>query len=335
MSKKYYEPDHSKTSMPRWFNASREASLAFVEKFCSASRPTSLFHYTSTSALISIVRNNELWLSDATFLNDKAEIEHGRNLACTRLDSAICVEKSAEVKMMLELVVAKFKSRPDPNVYVACFSMDGDDLTQWRGYGQGGGSIAIEFEYGPLMFGYYSEGMLQQVIYNTDDQIWIFDMVILEYSKAYENDILDPRPVVRKEPMSQEDEREICAGKMYYNLWSYIAACKHQAFQSEREVRFTYTAHDYSLDKGDWYPQHPDPMFRESVGRIIPYLSSKGLNFKNMNSNEEAPKLPIRTIRIGPTEDPELIKRGIKHLLNANNYEAVEITTSGSPFRPR
>ena len=58
--------------LPRWFRAGRTASLAVMARFHAMAPPQTLYRYTSTAALISIVRNNELWLSDATFLNDRA-----------------------------------------------------------------------------------------------------------------------------------------------------------------------------------------------------------------------------------------------------------------------
>jgi hypothetical protein len=329
------DPDSDDMPLPRWFGAAHTASLAFVERFHAAPAPATFFHYTSTAAFISIVRNNELWLSDATFLNDRMEVEHGRQLACARLEAAIGAEQRGDVRAMLELALTKFQTNADPCVYVVCFSWEGDDLSQWRGYGQGDAPIAFEVEHGPLMFGYTSEGLLQQVLYEPDDQVWTFDQVVTAYVDAYAEDLRDPMPSRRKEPLSQEEERDICAGMLYHTLWRYIVACKNPAFRSEREVRFTYTAHDYGRGYLDWRPEHPEPMFRERAGRIIPYLSSKGLDFRNMERIREAPKLPIRSVRIGPTEDQALIARGIRRLLDAFGHGSVQITLSGSPYRPR
>jgi hypothetical protein len=330
-----FDPTSNSTPLPRWFGAARTASIAFVERFHASSPPATLFHYTSTAALISIVRNNELWLSDATFLNDKVEVEHGRKLARGRLEAAIGAEQRAEVRSMLELASAKFRTQAGPYVYVACFSLEGDDLAQWRGYGQGAAPIAIEFEHGPLMFGYTSEGLLQQALYEPADQTWTFDQVLTAYAEAYAEDVRDPRPSRRPEPLPQEEERDLCAGSLYDALWRHIVACKDPAFRSEREVRFTYTAHDFSRSGRDWYPEHPEPMFRERAGRVIPYLSSKKLDFRNMDRVGDVPKLPIRSVRIGPSEDQALIARGVRRLLDTLDHDAVEITLSGSPFRPR
>lgn len=322
--------------MPRWFGAARSASIAFVERFRNPAPDGTLFHYTSTAALVSIIQNNELWLSDVTFLNDRIEIEHGRRIACGRIEAAINAEQRPAVRQMLELALEKFSAYEDPHIYAVCFSLEGDDLSQWRAYGQGDSPIAIEIEYGPLMFGYVSEGHLQQVLYQLDEQSWTFDQVLSAYIEAYAEDIRDPRPSPRPDPIPEDEEREVCAASLYDTLWHYITAFKNTTFQAEREVRFTYTAHDFSqVSSRDWFPEHPEPMFRERAGRIIPYLSSKKLNFRNMKSLRDAPKLPIRSIRIGPTDDPVLIRRGVRRLLDNFDHKEVEIKMSGSPYRSR
>lgn len=319
--------------MPRWFGAGRTASIAFVERFARNPPPTRLFHYTSTAALVSIVRNNEMWLSDATFLNDAEEVEHGRKLALSRLGATIGATTDPDVKRMLEATLAKFDTSAGPGVYVACFSLEGDDLAQWRGYGRGEAPIAIGLEPGPLMFGYVSEGLLQQVLYEPDDQRWIFDQVMAAYEAAYAEDLRDPMPSPGPRPLPVDQERALCADSLYHSIWRYIVNCKHPAFRSELEVRFTYLAHDFS-DWGEWYPMQPEPQFREQSGRVIPYLSSKNLQFRNM-PREDAPRLPIRSIRVGPTENQALIARGARRLLDQFGHESVEIAMSGSPARLR
>lgn len=322
--------------MPRWFSANQQAAFAILRRFYHTAPPRTIYHYTSSGALISIVANNELWLSEATFLNDRHEIELGRQLACSRVAAKLASEGSAEVRAMFQATLANFERRTDPEVYIACFSFEGDDLTQWRAYGGGDAPVAIEFEHGPLMFGYTSEGLLDRVVYEPDDQMWTFDQVLTAYSDAYREDVRAPISVERRgPPPTRDEENEIVASMLYHALWRHIVACKDSAFSSEREVRFIYTAHDYRHTYPSWHPEHPTPRFRERFGRIIPYLSSKALDFQNMERVGETPKLPIRSVRIGPTGEPKLIERGIRRLLDAHGHGEVGLSLSASPFRPR
>lgn len=318
-------------SLPRWFSATRDASHSIVARFHPEPPPPTIFHYTSTAALISIVEHDELWLSDATFLNDRAEIEHGRQVARTCLEAATKWEGDAEAKELMRYALALFDATPNPAVYIACFSFQADDLPQWRGYSQGSVPVAIEIEHGPLMFGYTSEGLLQQVLYEVDEQRWTFDQLLHAYWDAYTQDILNPMPGRDTSPDDLRYDRQFCAEKLYFDLWRYIIACKDPAFAAEREVRFTYTAHHFT--GLDW-PQHPEPRFRTLDGRIIPYLSSKNLHFRNTEPVREAPPLPIRSVRIGPTAEPALIERGVRRLLDEHGHSTASITHSECPFRP-
>ena len=321
--------------MPRWVRANREASFALLRHFHQAAPSPVIYHYTSSAALVSIIANNELWLSDATFLNDRREIELGRQLACSRVTAKIAEQGSPEVRAMLDRTLANFERWTDPQVYVACFSFEDDDLTQWRAYGGTDAPIAIEFEHGPLMFGYTSEGLLDRVLYDPEDQQWVFDQVLAAYADAYRADVRDPIPVERRgPPLEREEEAELVAHSLYHALWRHIVTCKDRAFASEREVRFIYTAHDFSQSSNNWHPEHPSPRFRERAGRVIPYLSSKDLDFQNMDSVGEVPQLPIRSVRIGPTAEPALIERGVRRLLDTYGHEAASISISTSPYRP-
>jgi hypothetical protein len=333
MTEGLFSLEDGENRMPRWLSANKESAEAIIDRFHSGPLPKSFFHYTSTAALISIVRNNELWLSDATFLNDRLEIDHGRDVAYKRVRAAASAATRSEVVAMLTEALKNFETEPNPDVYVVCFSMVGDDLAQWRGYGQGEAPVAIEVKNSPFMFGYTSEGMLHQVRYELEEQKWIFDQVINAYASAFAQDVDDPKPCREGQPISPDEERSMCAKMLYFGLWRYIISSKNSAFCAEREVRFTYTAHDYSRSWGGWHPEHPEPMFRERAGRVVPYLSSKNLNFRNMDRLHEAPKLPILSVRIGPTEDQALVARGIRKLLDSFGHVDVEIALSDAPFR--
>jgi hypothetical protein len=328
--------DHQASPMPRWLRANREASFAIIRRFLRQAPSPTIYHYTSAAALIPIVSNNEMWLSEATFLNDRNEIELGKKFACGRVEAAVATAEVLEVRAMLESTLALFKDRADPPVYVACFSFERDDLTQWRAYGGSTGAVAIELEHGSLMFGSTSEGILDRVIYDPEHQGWVFDKLVGAYVEAYEQDVKTPIKVERKgPPLIREEENEMVAGSLYDALWRRIVACKDPAFVAEREVRFIYTAHDFGQRGHKWFPKHPAPRFRESSGRIVPYLSSKDLDFQNMERLSPVPLLPIRSVRIGPCSEPALIEKGVRRLLDQFGHDAARITHSASPFRGR
>jgi hypothetical protein len=112
--------------------------------------PEVLFHYTSTSSLIQILESNELWATNAVFMNDEKEISHAAAILKQASDDAISDPEFAlsdpDQLLKAAAAVGTVLSRVHDYVeaYVTCFCTKRDLLSQWRGYGDGGGaSIGI------------------------------------------------------------------------------------------------------------------------------------------------------------------------------------------------
>jgi len=70
-------PSTENSQLPRWFRAGRIASERVCERLWPSPRTgVVLYHYTDVGGLVSIVNSQELWMSDAAFLNDRREIEY-------------------------------------------------------------------------------------------------------------------------------------------------------------------------------------------------------------------------------------------------------------------
>ncbi len=93
--------------------------------------PECIYHYTSNSALMSILKHEELWMSARHHLNDTQE---GKQFFRLLRDEATD-EKIAQIKSALN----------DYEFFVTCFSADQDSLSQWRGYAENGAGVAIGF----------------------------------------------------------------------------------------------------------------------------------------------------------------------------------------------
>ena len=109
---------------------------------------TPLFHYTSGENLISIVKTDELWSTQIGCLNDTAEIRY----ALGGLLERIRQRRAALQNPALEPLLRRLdEALSDPQletapVFVACFSEQNDDLSQWRAYSGGEGGYAIRFD---------------------------------------------------------------------------------------------------------------------------------------------------------------------------------------------
>lgn len=120
-------------------------------------------HYTSSEALLSIIRNKEVWLRNATCMNDISEIQHGfrllqrffapvgpdsPDLGQVRFRSALDAVRERSAQDALDLFNGWIKS-VGAGTYVFSISEHPrhEDVTgrlsMWRGYGRGKVGVAL------------------------------------------------------------------------------------------------------------------------------------------------------------------------------------------------
>jgi hypothetical protein len=109
--------------------------------------PDTLYHYTTGAGLSGILCSGTIWLTDIFALNDPSELRHSVNHAIALLQlearrghpaAAIFAKQFAEIMAEAPSAVAHF--------FVGSFSQNGDDLGQWRAYGDNGHGFALEFD---------------------------------------------------------------------------------------------------------------------------------------------------------------------------------------------
>jgi hypothetical protein len=323
--------------LPRWFLARRKSSEKIVERLDGHKNAGATFyHYTDVPALLSMLTTGEIWLSDATFLNDRTEVQFGLDVTLACLAEVRSDPSNSDLADFLEATIACFENKKRPAAFVCCFSLNGDDLSQWRGYAGRGKGIAIGFKAaGNTFFVQSMHAGLNLVYYALDEQRFIINIVISEFVEALREDLNNPLPGVRKMPRAEE--LEICSDSLYYELWRYIVTFKHAGFASEREVRFVYWAHEYSENDRGWAPRHPPPLCRSRGGDVVPYITSGMLDLTLDHVLKPRPRpvipLPIVEVVIGPRPEPNLLERGLRYALSAQGHEGVRLTHSKIPFR--
>jgi hypothetical protein len=103
-----------------------------------------------------------------------------------------------------------------------------------------------------------------------------------------------------------------------------IVRFKHEAFEVEQEWRLAVRPRDYYKQGRDDGGSTPPPTyFRRSKGVLIPYVKLLPLSGK----------LPITSIRSGPTLDSSRAGFSLRTLLGANGFPEVRIEGSGIPVR--
>jgi hypothetical protein len=90
-------------------------------------RPPTLYHYTTAQGLLGIMESNKLWATNVRFLNDPSEIDYAICIIRESLGSApLPANFRDQVNYRLD------ESEAEARVYVCCFCVEGDLLSQWR-----------------------------------------------------------------------------------------------------------------------------------------------------------------------------------------------------------
>ncbi|HCK0350649.1 TPA: hypothetical protein NPR15_005144, partial [Klebsiella pneumoniae] len=105
---------------------------------------------------------------------------------------------------------------------------------------------------------------------------------------------------------------------VHYFLDSVTPFFKHDTFKEEKEYRIVIKVAESS----------EDIQFRVNEHGLIPYIAV-GVNNKNPSNGI----LPLKSIKIGPCKNVELVEKGILLLLRSCKYYNVNISKTKSPFR--
>ncbi|UVO54777.1 DUF2971 domain-containing protein [Sphingomonas sp. SUN039] len=266
--------------------------------------PREISHYTTLEGLKGIVESGSLWASNASFLNDRAELEHALSVS-ERVIQKLSSETTLKAwSSMLKRVFKELNDGERPNTYVACFCRDDDNLSQWRGYGGTEQGVSITFGRASLAGRLKSdEAKFLRVSYSKYSTVNKVHSALEEQLSA----IADLDDLVGS----------LTAAEKYDELRSRVSALlprfKHIGFQDEREWRFVIQ-------------RKVDPsalQFRVSKNKIVPFIV--------VGSSSE--RLPITAVRIGPGPDQLLTAKSVQAFLAARGYD-VPVRTSEVPFRP-
>jgi hypothetical protein len=276
---------------------------------------TSLWHYTSGSSLIEIVKSNVLFSTQVACLNDSSEVRYATALlreALLEKDlSKLPEETQSEVMAYIEGLI-EVPDRPSTRTseyFVSCFTEADDDLSQWRAYGGGECGVAVRFKAKSLFGG----DNIPLVRVNYDETFH------RELSKAVADNLVDYLSYGCK----------LKAENIYpgYFLLRWAAALSHispivknNGFAAEREVRLIRpfkVAEDYSTIKVI--------ARRSMLSMHIPLELPFG--------RAEDGLLPIEEVMIGPGRHQHVTAVSVHSLLKAKGYLNVPVSTSKRPFQ--
>lgn len=265
-----------------------------------------LFHYTDLVGFESIVSNHDLWLTHLRYSNDEEEMNHGQRIVNDVIADELKLGPAADKVAFLEDVKGKLAQQVD--VYICCFCLQGDLLSQWRGYGANGSGVSLGID--PKEFEWLTGpdsppgGLLRvwKVFYDENGQRDIIKG-LLDFGAS--------------QPGTPEERTANTAAAIQF----FMPTFKNQSFHAEEECRMIFTpSAGFKLK----------PEFRVRRGMLVPYFSLKDLRSLLSNVPDQ---LPIRSVRLGPSVNKFLNKGSAEMMLKAWAYTATPVDCSNIPFR--
>jgi len=285
-----------------------------------------LYHYCSTDAFYSIIKNNSIWLSSLSLSNDSLE---------GKLVSQRVRERLSHLELTVDEVdmVHNALMFSEDLVDGLGFSMSkkGDLLSQWRGYADNGNGFSIGFSHDYLMdiVGRNPKqwkNSLQKVIYSKKDQEEAL-CPIIDVVNSIKNSgrLVKPRRSGLLNILTEEEERAESEAyhKTIQELWitgfrsimSQLFVYKSDAFLEEDEMRLVFLAF-HNVDENINY---------RSVGnKIVPYYDMK---LSDVGENNKK----IIEVIIGPKNQTPISV--IKGFLKQNGFNDVNVRMSSASYR--
>ena len=268
-----------------------------------------LYHYCGLDAFLSIIKNSTLWLSDIRKSNDYLECVYCRDKINEKIRGFLEDDKEA-----LEAWDFGYNINSDLSMdmisYVACFSENKDQLSQWRGYADNGAGIAVGFSresFADLKEAAPSHISFRKVIYDEKEQEKFIERIARESIKAMET-----------KPVAQ------VAAELNQNYRLQFPVLKNASFEEEAEWRIIFND-SFSKRKRHVGKNILFSEIRYTVRekRLVSYIE---MDFSKLKYNA------IKEIWIGPKAEVEI--QDILHLLDVYGYyDDVENYNESAPIK--
>ena len=281
-----------------------------------------LHHYTTPSGMLGITSDRTLWGGHPSWFNDPLEVKYGQLIISDVLKEFLIDESNSDVIQFIngmKLYVQAFNNTLyDP--FVVCFCESGNLLSQWRGYANSGAGYCLEFEISdstmissqPEVSPDERRPNLRKIIYDPKQQ-GDLARTYIENVIGSAREALERNRASRgsKPPMSNGTVMAIEAVNILLDM---LMTFKHPAFEEEQEWRLVRV-------KVETY-QAESLRFRATTRGIVPYWPIHVYEYDSDGQRI----FPIKSIRFGPTHEPDSAKRAIellKHQLKVDRHHII------------
>ena len=274
-----------------------------------------LYQYTNINGLEGIITKSELWATNLAYCNDSSEFNYGIAKFIETLRASISVNTSVLENRIAHDLISRLKQLDRSDTYIYCVTKEGNQLSQWRGYGDRGYGYSIGFDFQNLTDQLYGVTSSTWVIYDVEE--------LTEMCRKMSVDIVSA--LVQSLPTEDANNAVLEITDMVMkDISSGLPFFKHEGFKEEGEYRL-YSSVAETLAR---YPKFSFPVeVRAGQNMLIPYVK--------LFTRPQGPRqpLPIRRIVVGPKVDFDKAKHSIQLLLKKNGYpDGINIDSSGLPF---
>ncbi len=250
---------------------------AIAESLYSPTPTDTLYHYTSFSGMMGVVRSAKLWASDIRYMNDSSELRHAADLIRQEVKHRI-----ADGHPQPDLLSAFhdwFANRIANGhmLYASSFRSNGNLLSQWRGYSQVGKGVSVGFDAKRICT--YADDQRFQVgkcVYHPQRQRALIAEVVDEVEQS----------AGAMEIETTTKNLELIFETLESELLRIAALLKHPSFEEEEEWRLVSPVFTDFMSA--------EIKFREGTSMLVPYIEFK-------LTSAVQPTLAFEHLFLGPT----------------------------------
>jgi Protein of unknown function (DUF2971) len=307
-------------------------------------------HYTDAAGLLGVVSSNELWLTDALFMNDSSELSETDKYFANLSDVVTAffddagwpkrwdrVGREKPIGCILSGFEAAYRDEAvtdDPGIYAMCFCESGDLLSQWRGYGHFGGGYSIQLQSSRL------RQMALEVPKLSFEKVLYDEAECRRAAKAIITMALGTYNTMATDALDDGDALHMVGEAIGNAARELSVKIKNRSFREEQEWRLIYRASESTVPQSTALKRK----YRPSKRGITPYVrirtdaepprydASAGAALYDSGPARFA-GLPIVSVTTGPTADHGSAARSIGYLLKDCGLPDVYVERSSIPFR--
>lgn len=276
-----------------------------------------LYHYTSLNSVRGIVDTGSLRATEIRYFSDAAEMKHaGDQLSSIISFRDIFGESDSKLLNQLREWLSH-RLTAGHQLYVACFTANGNLLSQWRSYCPTAKGVSLGFNAEKLCATATRQSwQVGKCIYDPEKQRDIVNRILNEIERLAKKRGENTDPSKRNPANSFHDIFE----KIETDLLRVAALLKHPSFHEEQEWRIVSPAITNFVEAPIEY--------REGSSMLVPFME-----FRLPEAADR--RLAIEHVILGPTPNSEISMESLSNYLSKNGASPRSgLASCGIPYRP-